>query len=45
MLLIWLGLDRTLAVAACGAVTLVLRLGSMAFGWQLPVYRPRPPRR
>ncbi len=43
--LISLGLDRTLAVAACGTVTLVLRLGSMAFGWQLPVYRPRPPRR
>ena len=45
VLLIWLGLDRTLAVAACGAVTLVLRLGSMALGWKLPVYRPRPPRR
>ena len=32
------------AVVLGGAVTLVLRLGSMILGWQLPVYRPRPPR-
>ena len=42
--LIWLGLDRSLAVVLGGAVTLVLRIGSMSFGWRLPVYRPRPPR-
>ena len=42
--LIWLGLDRSAAVVLGGAVTLVLRLGSMILGWRLPVYRPRPPR-
>ncbi len=31
------------ALAVCAAVTLVLRAGSLAFGWRLPVYRPRPP--
>lgn len=29
---------------SCAIVTLVLRMGSLAFGWQLPVYKPRPPR-
>lgn len=43
-LLVWLGLDRGLSVMICGAVTLVLRLGSIMFGWRLPVYRPRLPR-
>jgi uncharacterized membrane protein YeiH len=28
----------------CAAVTFGLRSGSVAFGWRLPVYRPRPPR-
>ena len=32
------------ALIACGATTLTLRAGSIAFGWKLPVYRPRPPR-
>ncbi len=32
------------ALLACAAVTLTLRAGSLAFGWRLPVYRPRPPR-
>ncbi|MDT8854532.1 trimeric intracellular cation channel family protein [Paracoccaceae bacterium Fryx2] len=36
--------DRTAALIACAAVTLVLRAGSLAFGWRLPVYRARPPR-
>jgi uncharacterized membrane protein YeiH len=31
-------------VLACVAVTFALRSGSLAFGWRLPVYRPRPPR-
>lgn len=30
---------------ACAAVTFALRAGSMVFGWQLPAYRARPPRR
>ncbi|MEM7722838.1 MAG: trimeric intracellular cation channel family protein [Pseudomonadota bacterium] len=30
--------------AACIATTFVLRAGSLAFGWRLPVYKPRPPR-
>jgi uncharacterized membrane protein YeiH len=29
---------------ACAAVTFVLRAGSLAFGWRLPVYRSQPPR-
>ncbi len=32
-------------LAACAAVTFALRAGSLAFGWRLPVYKPRPPRR
>lgn len=40
--LTWAALDG--ALIACGAVTFVLRAGSIAFGWRLPVYRPRPPR-
>ena len=32
------------ALAACTAVTLILRVGSVRFGWRLPVYRSRPPR-
>lgn len=32
------------ALFACAAVTFLLRAGSLAFGWRLPVYRPRPPR-
>ena len=32
------------ALLACAAVTFALRAGSIAFGWRLPVYRPRPPR-
>lgn len=40
-----LGLPRPTALLACGAATFVLRAGSMVWGWRLPVYRPRPPRR
>lgn len=32
------------ALLACAAVTFLLRAGSLAFGWRLPVYKPRPPR-
>ncbi|MEM9765803.1 MAG: trimeric intracellular cation channel family protein [Pseudomonadota bacterium] len=30
--------------AACIATTFILRAGSLAFGWRLPVYKPRPPK-
>lgn len=33
-----------IALTACAAVTLVLRAGSLALGWRLPVYRSRPPK-
>lgn len=36
--------SATLTVAACAMTTLVLRSGSLRFGWRLPVYRNRPPR-
>ena len=32
-------------LAACAICTFVLRAGSILFGWRLPVYRARPPRR
>lgn len=32
------------ALLVCAAVTFTLRAGSLIFGWQLPVYRARPPR-
>ena len=31
-------------LAACALVTWGLRAGSLAFGWQLPVYKSRPPK-
>lgn len=37
-------LPQGTALLACAGVTLILRAGSLAFGWRLPVYRPRPPR-
>jgi uncharacterized membrane protein YeiH len=39
-----LGAPQPLALLACAGVTFLLRAGSMAFGWKLPVYKPRPPR-
>lgn len=45
LLALELGLPQGLALAVCAAVTLGLRAGSVAFGWKLPVYRARPPRR
>jgi uncharacterized membrane protein YeiH len=39
-----MGLTGIEPLAACAGVTLVLRAGSMAFGWRLPVYRSTPPR-
>lgn len=45
--LVTLALDgeQGLALLVCAGVTFALRSGSLAFGWRLPVYRPRPPRR
>lgn len=39
-----LGLPVQVALILCGACTFLLRAGSMAFGWRLPVYKSRPPR-
>ena len=33
-----------LGLIACAAATWALRAGSLLFGWQLPVYKVRPPR-
>lgn len=39
-----LGGGRGWALIACAVVVFGLRAGSMVFGWQLPVYKARPPR-
>ena len=36
--------DPRAILAVCGAVTFLLRAGSLRFGWRLPVYKSRPPR-
>ncbi len=36
--------DGQAPLIICAAVTFVLRAGSLALGWRLPVYRSRPPR-
>lgn len=41
----WLGIARAEALIAGAVVVWVLRAGSLTFGWRLPLYRPRPPRR
>lgn len=38
------GYSTQVALILCAVVTLVLRAGSIAFGWQLPIYKSRPPR-
>lgn len=38
------GLATPAALLICAALTWVLRAGSLAFGWHLPVYRSRPPK-
>ncbi|GAB5512233.1 MAG: trimeric intracellular cation channel family protein [Hyphomicrobiales bacterium] len=40
----FLGADL-LPLALCAGITWALRAGSLAFGWRLPVYKSRPPRR
>jgi uncharacterized membrane protein YeiH len=39
------GLPQQHALIGCAAVCWALRAGSIAFGWHLPVYKARPPRR
>ena len=39
------GATAPVALIACAGVTWGLRAGSMRFGWRLPVYKARPPRR
>ncbi|MBO9442459.1 trimeric intracellular cation channel family protein [Phaeobacter italicus] len=39
-----LGMPTRWSLIACAVVCWVLRAGSIAFGWHLPVYRARPPR-
>lgn len=41
----WAGLPQQQALLGCAAVCWALRAGSIAFGWHLPVYKSRPPRR
>ena len=38
------GFSPGMAATTCVLVTIILRAGSMTFGWQLPVYKSRPPR-
>lgn len=37
-------LSRFLGFAICAIVTFILRAGSLAWGWSLPVYKSRPPK-
>lgn len=38
------GFARTEGLLACAAMVVILRGGSILWGWKLPVYKPRPPR-
>lgn len=44
VLVVLLGYATGYALLACAALTFVLRAGSIALGWGLPVYRTKPPR-
>lgn len=44
VLLLHFGQPLPIALIGCAVVTLALRIGSIAFGWSLPVYKSRPPR-
>jgi uncharacterized membrane protein YeiH len=39
-----MGADTLAALVACALLNWVLRAGSLAFGWRLPVYKSRPPK-
>jgi uncharacterized membrane protein YeiH len=38
------GLGEGVSLMTCAALVFILRAGSIAFGWRLPVYRSQPPR-
>lgn len=40
-----LGVEGLPALALCATICWALRAGSLIFGWRLPVYKARPPRR
>jgi uncharacterized membrane protein YeiH len=40
---VWAGVDVGQALAICAGVTLILRAGSIAFGWRMPIYKGKPP--
>jgi uncharacterized membrane protein YeiH len=40
----WLGAGTPISLLTCAGTTWALRAGSLAFGWQLPVYKSRPPK-
>ncbi|WP_050605233.1 trimeric intracellular cation channel family protein [Ruegeria sp. 6PALISEP08] len=44
VLAVHFGTEPALALALCALVCWALRAGSLVFGWQLPVYKSRPPR-
>lgn len=44
VVLVALGMPAGVALAFCAGVVMVLRAGSLALGWRLPVYRARAPR-
>lgn len=39
-----LGMPLPASLIVCGALTWIMRSGSIQFGWRLPVYRSRPPK-
>ncbi|MDZ7905097.1 MAG: trimeric intracellular cation channel family protein [Cypionkella sp.] len=43
VLALWAGLTSAQALGLCGAVTLILRAGSIGLGWRLPIYKSAPP--
>ncbi|WP_120504052.1 trimeric intracellular cation channel family protein [Sulfitobacter mediterraneus] len=38
------GLDPLLSLSACALISWILRAGSLALGWHLPVYKSTPPK-
>ncbi|MDP3264783.1 MAG: trimeric intracellular cation channel family protein [Tabrizicola sp.] len=38
------GVDPGIGLGLCALTVLILRAGSLAFGWRLPVYRSEPPK-
>ncbi len=40
-----LGVERLISLGAGALICWLLRAGSLAFGWRLPVYKSRPPRK